>query len=69
MKIKFDQEADLLCAEWGNTEGATAKEVEKGVYLLYKDGEPVAFEVLFLHRRKAFLDGLSVEVPQPVGLT
>ena len=68
MKISFDQEGDLLCAEWGNTEGATAREVEKGIYLLYQDGEPVALEVLFLHRRRAFKEGLSVEIPQPAGV-
>lgn len=68
MKVRFDQESDLLYAVWGNTEGATAKEVAPGIHLLFNAGEPVAVEILFLHRRPGFDDKVDFQVygiPKP----
>ncbi len=64
MHIKIDTEGDLFYAQWGDTQGAKSREIDPGVYMLYKDGEPVALEVLFLHRRPGFAEGLNLEIPQ-----
>ena len=70
MKVNLDPEGDLFYVEWGNPEKARSREVEPGIYVLYNsDGEPVAVEVLFLHRRAAFQEWLTVNVPHLAALT